>query len=342
MDILRLDLKNRPRAMTNIKKIIECVPNFSEGRDAAKVQQIVDAISPVAGVKVLHVDQGYDANRTVITFAGTPEGIMEAAFNAIATAAEVIDMRTQKGSHPRLGATDVMPIVPISGVSVEEAKQISYRLSERVARELNIPVYNYESSARSDARRRLEVIRKGEYEGLSDKLTSEDWKPDYGSQFNAKSGATIIGARSFLLAYNVNLATRDVSIAKAIAERIRESGKIVAGQRKPGLFKGVKAIAWDVPEYSMVQVSTNITNVDKVGMHDVYEAVKGFAEAEGVSIAGSELIGLSPLRCLLASGKFYAGADATEKECVESAIAHLGLESVTPFDPEQRIIEYLL
>lgn len=322
--------------------LIECVPNFSEGRDTTKVQQIVDAIIQVPEVKVLHVDQGYDANRTVITFVGSPEGIEEAAFRAMEKASEVIDMQAQHGEHPRLGATDVMPIVPISGLSIENAIQISYRLSERVARELAVPVYNYEASAKKENRHRLEIIRKGEYEGLQKKMASSDWKPDYGKVYNPKAGATVIGARHFLLAYNVNLATHDVALAKGIAARIRESGYFEAGIRKAGLFKGVKAIGWDVPEYAMVQVSTNITNADEVGLHDVYEAVKKLAIEAGVEIAGSELIGLIPLRCLLASGEYYAGVVSTEEEKITSAIMNLGLESVTSFEPQKRIIEYLL
>ncbi|MDA3853629.1 MAG: glutamate formimidoyltransferase [Bacteroidales bacterium] len=328
--------------MDGVIKIVECVPNFSEGRDADKVQQIVEAIARVADVKVLHVDSGYDANRTVITFAGLPQGVEEAAFRGIEKAATLIDMQEQQGTHPRIGATDVVPIVPITGVSIEETKQISYRLSERVARELAIPVYNYEKSAKKQNHQRLEIIRKGEYEGLKSKMTLADWKPDYGEIYNPRTGATVVGARHFLLAYNVNLVTRDVAVAKAIAERIRESGKVIAGIRQTGLFKGVKAIGWDVPEYAMVQVSTNITNTEEVGLHDVYEAVKKLALEADVAIAGSELIGLTPLCCLLASGEYYAGAALSEPEKIASAIKHLGLESVVPFDPQKRIIEYLL
>lgn len=328
--------------MEETKHIIECIPNFSEGRDAVKVQAIVDAISSVVGIKVLHVDSGYDANRTVITFVGSPEEIEESAFRAIKKASEVIDMREQRGTHPRIGATDVMPIVPISGVSIEESKAISYRLSARVANELAIPIYNYEKSAKKDNRQRLEIIRKGEYEGLQEKMILPEWNPDYGQEYNAKAGATVIGTRPFLLAYNVNLSTRDVTIAKTIAKNIRESGKVVNGVRVKGLFKGVKAIGWDVPEYDMVQVSTNITNTQEVGLHDVYEAIKASAKKIGVSTAGSELIGLTPLSCLLASGEYYGTAKDAEKEKINKAITNLGLESVVPFNPQERIIEYLL
>ena len=328
--------------MSEKLKIIECVPNFSEGRDPGKVQQIVDAIAQISEVKVLHVDSGVDANRTVITFAGSPEGIEEAAFCAIKKASEIIDMSIQKGTHPRLGATDVMPIVPIQGIDIEEAKRLSYRLSERVSRELAIPVYNYEESAKSTARQRLEIVRKGEYEGLAHKMLQPDWSPDYGTVYNAKSGATIIGARQFLLAYNVNLATTEVKIAKDIASSIRESGKTSDGKRQKGLFKGVKAIGWDVPEYGMVQVSTNITNTEEVGLHDVYEAVRRLAHNFSVSVAGSELIGLTPQRCILASGAYYCAGENSDKDKIALAIEKLGLASVVPFNPQERIIEYLL
>lgn len=328
--------------MSKINKIIECVPNFSEGQDAVKVQSIADAVASVSGAKVLHVDSGFDANRTVITFAGTPDAIEQAAFLAIKAASEVIDMRTQSGTHPRIGATDVMPIVPVSGVSVDEAKQISYRLSERVAEELSIPVYNYEHSAKEKGRARLEDIRRGEYEGLEEKMKRLDFMPDYGSAYNPKSGATVIGARSFLLAYNINLKTRDVSLAKNIAAAIRESGKMLEGNRIAGLFKGVKAIGWDVPEYDMVQVSTNITNTEVVGLHDIYEAVRSLAKDANVEVAGSELIGLTPLRCLLSSGEYYASSSVSEDDKIQIAIQELGLESVVPFNPQERIIEYLL
>lgn len=328
--------------MAEKKRIIECVPNFSEGRDAVIIKQIEEAISSVSEVKVLHVDSGYDANRTVITFAGSPEGVQEAAFRGIKKASELIDMQTQEGTHPRMGATDVLPIVPISNVSNEEAIAISYSLSRRVAEELSIPVYNYEYSAKRDERKRLEQIRKGEYEGLEEMMQLPEWQADYGQHFNAKAGSTVIGARPFLLAYNINLATRDLLLAKDIASTIRESGKIIEGERKGGLFKGLKAIGWDVPEYDMVQVSTNITNTEELGMHHVYEAVKALAAQSGVDIAGSELIGLCPQRCILESGAYYAGDSASEEEKIKSAVTHLGLDSVVAFDPQKRIIEYQL
>lgn len=322
--------------------LVECVPNFSEGRDADKIQAIVDAIGHNADVKVLHVDMGYDANRTVITFAGTPEGIEQAAFDAIAKSAELIDMRQQSGTHPRMGACDVMPIIPISGVDMETVVDLSYRLSERVSRELSIPIYNYEKSAKSTSRIKLEAIRRGEYEGLAVKMLQPEWSPDFGKAFNSRSGATVVGARPFLLAYNVNLKTTDVSVAKRIASTIRESGKIIDGKRVLGLLKGVKAIGWDVPEYGMVQVSTNITDTECVGLHDVYEGIKGLAQLEGVDVAGSELIGLLPKRCLLEAGQFYAQEALDEMSLLNLASEQLGLSSVTEFDVEKRVIEFLL
>lgn len=322
--------------------IIECVPNFSEGRDESKIDFIRQAIGQVQGVKVLHVDSGYDANRTVITFAGSPEGVEEAAFRAIKAAAEVIDMRQQTGEHPRIGATDVMPLVPVDGISIERVVAISHRLSRRVATELNIPVYNYEKSASCPQRKRLESIRKGEYEQLEKKILLPEWKPDYGQAFNAESGATVIGARLFLLAYNVNLKTLDVQVAKDIAAMIRESGLRINGKRQKGYFSGVKAIGWDMSEYGMTQVSTNITDTELVTLAQLYEKVKDLAAERGIEVAGSELIGLAPLKCLLDAGHFYAPELEEEKEVITQAIESLGLNSVVPFELEERIIEYLL
>ncbi len=322
--------------------IIECVPNFSEGRDVAKIEYIRQAIAHVEGVNVLHIDSGYDANRTVITFAGTPEGVEEAAYRAIKAASEVIDMRQQAGEHPRIGATDVMPLIPVVGMTIEDVVVISHRLSQRVATELAIPVFNYEKSAITSQRKHLESIRKGEYEHLQKKMSSPEWKPDYGAVFNAKSGATVIGARPFLLAYNINLNTLDVKVAKTIAALIRESGSIVNGKRQKGYFCGVKAIGWDMPEYGMTQVSTNITHIELVTLSQLYEKVKALAAEQGVDVVGSELIGLAPLKCLLDAGRFYAPTLENEKEVITKAIDALGLNSVVPFELEKRIIEYLL
>lgn len=326
----------------NKNAIIECVPNFSEGKDADLIKKIADSIENIPQVKVLHIDMGADANRTVITFAGSPQGVEEAAFIAIKTAAKLIDMRQQKGTHPRLGACDVMPLVPVAGLSIEELVELSYRLTERIGTELQIPVFNYEKSARVSPRKRLENIRKGEYEGLETKMRSPEWYADNGLPFNSKSGATVLGARPFLLAYNVNLKTRDVAIAKAIASAIRESGTLQNGVRKKGKFKGLKAIGWDVAEFGMVQVSTNITDTDNVGLHDVFEEVKRLSLASNVDTDGSELIGLCPKRCLLKAGDFYRTEVMSEKESIALAIERLGLRRVDDFKADERIIEYLL
>jgi len=297
--------------MSKNHRLIECVPNFSEGRDASIIEKIVESISAVPDVQVLHVDMGADANRTVISFVGSPEGIEEAAFLALQCAAELIDMRHHRGTHPRIGATDVMPLIPLSGVTMADVVAIAARLTQRVGSALHIPVFNYEKSARYAYRRQLEQIRRGQYEGLEEKMKDAAWQADNAIPFNPKTGATVLGARSFLLAYNVNLATRDVTIAKAIAANIRESGKIVNGKRIAGQFKGLKAIGWEVPEYGLVQVST-------------------------------KLIGLIPKACLLASGIYYAPQSRSEPELIAHAIDALGLKEVDDFCPEHRIIEYLL
>ncbi len=325
-----------------IAPIVECVPNFSEGRDANIINEIAKAIAYVSGVKVLHVDMGADANRTVITFAGSPNGVEEAAFQAVKKATELIDMNKHNGTHPRIGACDVLPLIPISEIGMDEVVALSYRLSKRIGEELKVPVYNYEKSARKPQRVRLEQVRTGEYEGLEAKMSLPEWQADNRQPYNANTGATVLGARPFLLAYNVNIGTRDVSIAKAIATAIRESGKIIDGKRIAGILKGVKAIGWDVPEYGMVQVSTNITDTEMVGLHDVFEEVKRLAASRGVEVCGSELIGLTPKRCLLEAGEFYGDSSLSEEEKINIAIERLGLTSVDDFVAEKRIIEYML
>ena len=330
------------KSSIGINPIVECVPNFSEGRDANIINEIADAISSVSGVKVLHVDMGADANRTVITFAGNPDGVEEAAFKAVKKATELIDMSKHSGTHPRIGACDVMPLIPISGIEMDEVVALSYRLTERIGTGLKVPVYNYEKSARKPQRKRLEQVRVGEYEGLEDRMSLPEWQADNMQPFNEKTGATVLGARPFLLAYNVNLKTKDVSIAKDIAVAIRESGKIVNGERISGKFKGVKAIGWDVPEYDLVQVSTNITDIYNVGLHDVFEEIKHLSAEKGVEVLGSELIGLSPKQCLLDSGDYYGGAILSEKDKINLAVECLGLRSVVDFDIDKKIIEYLL
>jgi glutamate formiminotransferase/formiminotetrahydrofolate cyclodeaminase len=350
--------------MNATERLIECVPNFSEGRNPAGIQKIVNAIAAVKGVKVLHTDTGLAANRTVITFAGKPEAVVEGAFRGIEAAASSIDMRTQHGAHPRIGATDVCPLVPISNISMKEVVEFSKVLGRRVGEELGIPVYLYENAASSTERKNLEHIRSGEYEGLAEKMKSEKWKPDFGpAVFNAKSGATVIGARNFLIAYNINLNTKSVPIAKAIAGIIRESGnlkhsgtlntgELITGSdgkplRVPGLLKGVKAIGWYIEEYQKAQVSVNITNYKLTAFHTVFEEVGRVAASFGVELSGSELIGLIPLEAILLAGNYFADKIAglsplKENELLELAIQKMGLDAVAPFDPRKKIIDYLL
>jgi glutamate formiminotransferase/formiminotetrahydrofolate cyclodeaminase len=342
-------------------KIVECVPNFSEGRDLAVVNQIVDAIKAVDGVKVLDVDPGEATNRTVVTMVGAPEVVVEAAFAGISMAAKVIDMSKQSGAHPRMGATDVCPFVPVQGVTMEECAALAGALGARVASELGIPVYLYEHAASSPARENLAKVRSGEYEGLSAKLVDPEWAPDFGAAAYTdtveRSGATIIGARPFLIAYNVNLNTKNVKKAMKIAALVREKGIIVrdaSGEivrdaeekavRKPGLFKCVKAIGWYIEEYDRCQVSINFTNYKTSSLHEVVDAIRRVADQEGVVVTGSELVGLVPLDAMTAAGQYYlerqgVNPGATERELVEVAIRSLGLRDLGPFDPEQAIVE---
>ncbi len=329
-----------------MSKLIECVPNFSEGRNITTIRAIAEAVQAVPQVQLLHIDRGEAANRTVFTFAGAPEAVVEAAFQAIQVASECIDMRVQQGEHPRIGATDVCPLIPISGISLTETTAYAQQLAQRVNRALDIPIYLYEAAATSAARRNLARIRKGEYEGLAEKMQQADWKPDYGTHFNAKTGATVIGARNFLIAYNVNLNTKDVKLAKAIAAAIRESGRKVrvgdAWQRIPGHCKSLKAIGWYIEEYKQAQVSMNLTDFSITGMHTAFEACKKEAIARGVQVTGSELIGLVPLEALLDAGKYYAPTADTEKIFVNAAIEGLGLSDLQLFQANERVIEYCM
>lgn len=329
------------------RQIIECVPNFSEGQDESVIQGIAKVIENVSDVKLLHIDRGYTANRTVFTFAGSPLQVIEAAFLAVKKAAETINMAYHKGVHPRIGATDVLPLIPVTGISMEETVKLSYKLAQRIGDELGIPVYCYENSARFEDRRKLENIRKGGYEGLSEKIMDEEWTPDFGPrEFNTCSGATILGAREFLVAYNVNLDTTSELIATKIAGEIRESGHstIVDGNLTivPGLLPTVKAIGWYIDEYKMAQVSTNLTNINTVPVHAVYETVKEVAKKYNVNVTGSEIIGLVPLSVLTAAGMFYAETDLHDKDLINIAIDRLGLRSVSDFKPEERILDYLV
>jgi glutamate formiminotransferase len=334
-----------------MKQIIECVPNFSEGIDADKISNIANQIAGVTGIKLLNVDPGHDANRTVITFAGEPGAVVEAAFKAIKTAGELIDMRTQKGEHPRMGSTDVCPLIPVSNISLAEVDVYAKQLAKKVGNDLGIPVYLYEYSQSDKRRSNLSIIRSGEYEGFFDKINLPGWQPDYGPlQMDAKRGATVIGARNFLIAYNVNLNTSSVETAAEIAADVRESGRVVTDSngnriRVQGLLKGVKAIGWYMKEYNCAQVSTNITDIEISPIHEVFETISRCAKARGVKVAGSELIGLIPLSAMIAAGRHFAGQGAeikTDREFLQLAVGKLGLDALKPFDVEKRILDYLL
>jgi len=340
-------------------KLVECVPNFSEGRDREKIGAITREIEAVPGVKLLDVDPGTSTNRTVVTFIGTPEAVKEAAFRAIAKAAEVIDMRGHKGAHSRIGATDVCPFVPVSGVTMEDCVRLAGELGARVAAELGIPVYLYEAAARKPERRNLAVVRAGEYEGLSEKLKDRRWAPDFGEAvFNPRSGATVIGAREFLIAYNINLNTRDRKLAHEIALSLRESGRakrdkdgnIVRDKRGgavklPGRFKEVKSVGWYVEDYGLAQISVNFTNYKVTPVHVVFDEARRLAGKLGLRVTGSELVGLIPKEALLMAGRYYIAKQGKspgvpEGELIRVAVRSLGLSDVVPFDPDKKIIEY--
>jgi len=344
--------------------LIECVPNFSEGRDPATIEAIARRIGAVSGTTLLHVDRGHDTNRTVVTFAGPPDAVVEAAFQGIKAAQELIDMRHHTGAHPRMGATDVCPLVPISGITMEECAELARRLGERVGRELGIPVYLYEAAQPDPARRNLATIRAGEYEGLAEKMKRPEWTPDFGPrEFNPRSGATVIGARGFLVAFNVNLNTTSTRRANAVAFDVREAGrpkreghpltgKVVtdaAGQPVmiPGTLKAVKAIGWYIPEYGVAQVSMNLTDLSVTPLHVAFDEVCRAAEARGLRVTGSELVGLVPRSALLEAGRHYLrkqqrSLGVSEAELVKIAVKSLGLSELAPFKPEERVIEYRL
>jgi glutamate formiminotransferase/formiminotetrahydrofolate cyclodeaminase len=338
-----------------MNQLIECVPNFSEGCDMSIINQIANEIKNVEGVRLLNVDPGKAANRTVITFVGNPKNVVDAAFLAIKKAAELIDMSTQKGEHPRIGATDVCPLVPLSGITLEETALYAKQLGERVGRELNIPVFLYEAAQKNKNRSNLSIIRKGEYEGMFKKIKQPEWKPDYGTAENSiKSGATVIGARNFLIAYNVNLNTTSVSIANAIAYDVRESGFVKRevyingkAERIAGTLKSVKAIGWFIKEYDCAQVSMNLTDINVTPVHIAFEEVCASAKKHGVEVTGSELIGLIPLKAMLDAGNYFSKQQHLttaihEKEVIAIAVQSLKLNHLSNFDPEKRIIEYLL
>ncbi|MFV0554866.1 MAG: glutamate formimidoyltransferase [Mangrovibacterium sp.] len=329
--------------------IIECIPNFSEGRDKRIINQIADAIQSTPQVKLLHIDIGYDANRTVMTFAGAPLAVVEAAFQAIKTASQLIDMELHQGEHPRIGATDVCPLVPISGISMNEVVALARQLAAKVSSKLNIPVYCYEAAAFEPHKRNLAACRKGEYEGIAAKIKDPLWQPDYGAaQWNKKSGISVIGARQFLIAYNATLSTEDISIAQAIAQKIRTSGHAdsLTKQHVAGKFKALKAIGWHMPEYKAAQVSMNFTDFQISKLHEVIEEIKILASEYSCQFIGSELIGLIPLQAILDAGEYYASLEnkrcLPNNELIALACKHLLLDYHESFDAPKRIVEYAL
>ena len=343
-------------------KLIECVPNFSEGRDLSVIKEITNAIENVEGVSLLDVDPGASTNRTVVTFVGSPEAVVEGAFRGIQRAAELIDMRKHKGAHPRMGATDVCPFIPVSDVSWEEAIECARSLGKRVAEELKIPVYLYERAASDAARANLSAIRAGEYEGFFEKIKQPEWKPDFGpAVFNERSGATVIGARDFLVAYNVNLNTKSIRRANSVAFDVREAGRVktedgsATGKkvldekgdpvRVPGMLKHVKGIGWYVEEYGIAQVSMNLTNISETPLHAAFDACCKSAEQRGLRVTGSEVVGMVPKKCLIDAGRFFLrqqnwSEGAAEEELIELAIRSMGLSELKPFDPKEKVIEY--
>ena len=348
----------------NKRQLIECVPNFSEGRDLSIIKQITDEIESVEGVKLLDVDPGKATNRTVVTFVGEPIPVIKAAFLAIKMAAKVIDMSKHTGEHPRMGATDVCPLIPIANITMNEVVSYAHQLGEMAGQELDIPFYMYEAAATSSKRKNLATIRAGEYEALPDKLQRAEWKPDYGpAKFNARAGATVIGARDFLIAYNVNLNTTSVRRANAVAFDVREQGRIKRKGNKltgaivkdkkgnpvriAGKCKAVKGIGWFIEEYGIAQISMNLTNINISPLHKVFEACRTSADSRGLRVTGSELVGLVPLKVMLDTGKYFLkkqkrSVGVSDEELIKIAVKSLGLDELGPFDPQKKIIEYLL
>lgn len=349
------------------KRIIECVPNFSEGRDREVISQITDAITSAADVSLLDVDPGEATNRTVVTFAGSPEDVVQAAFAGVKRAAQLIDMRNHKGAHPRMGATDVLPLIPVSGVTLEECAAFARDLAKRIADELNIPVYCYEAAAFTPERKNLAVCREGEYEGLSKRFATSDGAPDFGARaFDdsvARTGATAVGARDFLIAVNFNLNTTSTRRANAIAFDVREKGrplregnpivgKIVKDENgepvmRPGTLKGTKAIGWFIDEYGIAQVSMNITDIATTPLHIAFDEVCRKADARGVRVTGTEIVGLVPKRAIVEAGKYFLrkqhrSTGISEEEIIRIAVKSMGLDELKPFKAEEKIIEYML
>lgn len=335
------------------KRLLECVPNFSEGRNMKVISGITEAICSVEGVKLLNVDPGRDTNRTVVTFVGDPEAVVEAAFRAVKKASELIDMRKHKGAHPRMGATDVCPFIPVSGITMAETVGYARQFAERTGKELNIPVYCYEYAAFEEKRKNLANCRAGEYEGLKKKLTDPEWKPDYGpALFNEKAGATAVGARDFLVAFNVNLNTTSTRRANAIAFDVREKGRTITNEKGekvnvPGSLKNVKAIGWYLKEYGIAQISMNLTNISETPVHLVFDEVCRKAEARGIRVTGSELVGLIPLKAILEAGRYFLdkqqrSSGVPDRELIKIAVKSMGLDDLRPFEPEKKIIEYAM
>ncbi len=347
-----------------MKQLIECVPNFSEGSDMNIIKQITNEIESIEGVSLLDVDPGKATNRTVVTIVGTPDEVCEAAFLAVKKASELIDMRNHKGAHPRFGATDVCPLVPVAGITMEETVEYARKLAKRIGEELKIPIYCYENAAQTDKRKNLANCRSGEYEGLKEKLTNQEWKPDFGpDEFNAKAGATAVGARDFLVAYNVNLNTTSTRRANAIAFDVREKGRVkmegdpITGKPVldekgnkvwvPGALKCVKAIGWFIDEYGVAQISMNLTNISVTPVHIAFDEVYRRANERGIRVSGSELVGLIPLQAMIDAGKYFLrkqqrSVGIPEKEIIKIAIKSMGLDDLYEFKPEEKIIEYKL
>jgi glutamate formiminotransferase / formiminotetrahydrofolate cyclodeaminase len=341
-----------------MQQIIECVPNFSEGNDLNIIKQITDQIESVEGVRLLNVDPGRATNRTVVTFVGNPDAVVNAAFLAIKKAGELIDMSKHKGAHPRMGATDVCPLIPVADISMEETATYAQQLAKRVGEELQIPVYLYEAAQPDKTRHNLSVIRAGEYEGFFKKIKEPQWKPDYGqAEFDAKRGGTVVGARDFLVAYNINLNTTSTRRANAIAFDVREAGRKIKNDSstssegedivQPGTLKSVKAIGWYIEEYGVAQISMNLTNINVTPVHIAFDEVCKKAETRGIRVTGSELVGLVPLKSLIDAGKYFLkkqqrSAGVSEKELIKIAVKSMGLDELGPFKPEERVIEYLL
>jgi glutamate formiminotransferase / formiminotetrahydrofolate cyclodeaminase len=343
-----------------MNQIIECVPNFSEGKDLNIINQITAAIESADGVKLLNVDPGAATNRTVVTFVGSPEAVVEGAYRGIKKASELIDMSKHKGEHPRMGATDVCPFIPIANITMEETVAYAKKLAEKVGGDLQIPVYLYEAAATVEERKNLATIRSGEYEGFANKILLPEWKPDYGpSTFNTKSGATVIGARDFLVAYNVNLNTKSERKANSVAFDVREAGRVKKKGdtilrddkgdpiREAGWLKSVKGIGWYIEEYGVTQVSMNLTNINDTALHEAFEACCKSADARGVRVTGSELVGLVPKKVMTDAGKYFLkkqgrSIGVSEEELIFIAIKSMGLDELGKFDPQNRIIEYML